>query len=74
VSELAKYTRVLPVIVVVGLAAVLGIPIYAHMALRAVYGGSQGKTLLKEAGIGGLYLIASAPVMIGLVFWAARGS
>ena len=50
-------------------AILLGVPFYWHRALRRVYGGSLGMTLLKEAGVGVLYAIATIPVLIGLAMW-----
>src|SRR5262249_5025594 len=72
-SELSKQTRISAISVAVGIGAMLWIPIYTHLSLRRVYGGTQGSTMLKELGIGALYVVASIPALIGLVMWTARG-
>jgi hypothetical protein len=51
--------------------AMLWIPIYVHLALRRVYGGSQLSTLMKETGLGALYTIASLPMIVILAMWVA---
>jgi len=58
---------------IVATVILIGVPIYWHRALRRVYGGSLGATLLKESGIGVLYGFATIPVLIGLAMWVARG-
>ena len=49
----------------------LWLPLYGHLALRRVYGGSQMATLLKETGIGVLYAAASVPMWFLLALWVA---
>lgn len=47
------------------------IPIYTHLAIVRVYGGSQAVTLAKELGISALYAAASVPVITLLAMWVA---
>jgi hypothetical protein len=70
-SDLVKFTQSVPLSMVVGIAALLWLPIYGHLSLRRVYGGSQGTTLLKELGIGALYALVSVPTMVLATLWAA---
>src|SRR5205085_389473 len=72
--DLATLTHVVrsPALAMVTALIVLAwIPVYGHLALRRVYGGSNGKTLAKELGIGALYAVASVPVLMGLAMWVA---
>jgi hypothetical protein len=69
VSALVRYTHSLPIEQGVSLLILVGVPFYWHRALRRVYGGSLGATLLKETGVGILYSVASLPVLIGLAMW-----
>jgi hypothetical protein len=52
-------------------ASMLWIPIYVHLALRRVYGGSQLSTFAKEVGLSALYTIASLPMIVILAMWVA---
>jgi hypothetical protein len=70
-AELAKMTRVSPLIVVVQLTVFLAIIVYATKALRRLYGGSVVRTLSKGAGIAVLYAVAATPVMVAMLAWAA---
>jgi hypothetical protein len=49
----------------------LWIPVYVHLALVRVYGGSQLVTLLKELGISVLYVLASLPMIMILAMYVA---
>ena len=49
----------------------LWIPLYTHLAIVRVYGGSQVTTFLKELGISVLYALASVPVIGFLAIWVA---
>jgi len=73
-NDLVKFTRVLTLSVVCGLVVFLWLPVYAHLALRRVYGGSQLSTLAKELGISILYAFASIPAIVLLVVWVAARS
>jgi hypothetical protein len=70
-SSAAKYTHVIPLAVRVSIATAGWVGVYAFVAVRRVYGGSRFATLVKGAGIIALNMIASAVVLIGMVFWAA---
>jgi hypothetical protein len=54
-----------------GVAVLVWILIYAHLAFRRVYGDSHAVTVLKETGVALLYGIASVPVMLVVALWAA---
>ena len=54
-----------------GLAVLVWIAIYAHLAFRRVYGDSHAVTVIKESGVGFLYGVASIPVMMIAALWAA---
>ena len=66
---LARFTHFMPVIVATGIATFLWAPLYAHFSLRRVYGGSNGRTLLKELGIGALYAAVYIPSVVALAVW-----
>jgi hypothetical protein len=70
-SEAAAMTRSPIVEGVVGMIAVIGFSIYALSALRAVFGGRWPITIAKAAGIGFVYLIASMPAFVMVLFWAS---
>lgn len=69
--ELAKLAHLTAAAKGIGTVAMVWICGYAIVALRRVYGGSIGKTLLKGAGIGSLYLLASGTALMVLVYAAA---
>ena len=71
VSEAAKLTPWLPLAQIASVVVLLWIVVYTDIALRRVYGGSVASSLLKGAGVATLYAIASVPVLLGLLAWAA---
>jgi hypothetical protein len=74
-TELTKLTHVAALSIVGSTIVLLWLPIYGHLALRRVYGGSPAMTLLKETGIGLLYAAASVPMWFLLALWVAgRGA
>lgn len=70
-NDLTKFARMPILSVVVSTIVLLWLPVYGHLALRRVYGGSQMATLLKETGIGLLYAVASVPMWFFLALWVA---
>lgn len=70
-NELAKFAHWLPLSIACGIGVLLWLPIYGHLALRSVYGGTQKQTLLKELGIGALYAVASVPMWLALALWVS---
>jgi hypothetical protein len=66
---LARFTHFLPLMVLAAVVAFVWTPLYAHFALRRVYGGSNGSTILKELGIGLLYGAVYFPAMVSLAVW-----
>ena len=70
-SEAAKLTGSVGVAVTVGMLITLVFSAYALLALRVVFGGSWAITLLKAAGIGVVYLIASVPAFVVILAWAS---
>lgn len=71
--ELVKFGGSALLAFVAGIAAIIWIVVYAHLAFRRVYGNSHVVTLLKELGIAALYMAASIPTIIGVALWVARG-
>jgi hypothetical protein len=71
INDLVKFTESVPLSFATGVVVLLWVPIYSHLSLRRVYGGSQGSTLLKELGIGALYAAVSVPAMVLATLWAA---
>ncbi len=70
-SVLARAAGVPVVSTAVRLAVFVWIPVYATMAFRRLYGGSVTVTLLKEVGIGTLYVAASIVALIATIYWVA---
>jgi hypothetical protein len=70
-GELLKYTRVSFLVDAASLVAFVWIPIYATLAFRRVYGGSVGRTLLKEAAIGLIYATAAGVGFVVMIYWVA---
>ena len=66
-----KFTRVPSLVAVASTMAVLWIPIYATLAFRRAYGGSIGRTLAKEIGIGTIYAFTALLGFIVTVYWVA---
>ena len=54
-----------------GIAVLIGLPVYAHLAFKRVYGASNLITIVKEAGIGVLYAIATVPAIFVAALWVA---
>ena len=71
VSEAAKYTRVSILAGAVALIATISFAVYALRSLRAVFGGSWPKTIVKAAGIGVVYLLAALPAFFIILVWAS---
>jgi Protein of unknown function (DUF3667) len=70
-SEAAKLTGSVSVAVTVGSIVTVAFTVYALMALRAVFGGGWGMTLVKATGIAVVYLIASMPAFAVILAWAS---
>ena len=66
-----KLIHVLTLEIMSGVAVLVWLPLYAHFAFRRVYGGTHGALLLKEIGIGALYIAASVPAVFLLAIWVA---
>lgn len=71
-NDLTKFLGMVWLSVASGIVVLLWLPLYGHLALRRVYGGSQMSTFLKELGIGALYAAASVPMWFFLALWVAR--
>ena len=69
VGPLARFVRWQPLEIVVGVAVLLWIPVYAHLAFHRVYGSAHVATALKETGIGVLYALASIPAILIAAIW-----
>jgi hypothetical protein len=70
-SEAAKYSHVSLLAMIVGLAATIAFAVYALRSMRAVFGGSWPKTIVKAAGIGFVYLLAALPAFFIILVWAS---
>jgi Protein of unknown function (DUF3667) len=66
---LSRFTHSVAIAVVAGTVAFIWTPLYGHFALRRVYGGSNGSTMLKELGIGLLYAAVYLPSVVSLAVW-----
>jgi hypothetical protein len=71
VAELAKFTTVPVLAAIASFCVVIAIPIYATLALRRVYGGSLGRTIIKEVAIGLIYGVVSIAALIVMVYWVS---
>ena len=71
VSNFALFTRSIPIAVVVDFLVLAWIACYGVIALRRVYGGSIGMTILKGAGMCFLYSLVAAPAILAVALWAA---
>ena len=72
VGNLALFTRSIPIAAAVQAVMLVWIVVYGVIALRRVYGGSIPMTILKGLGVCALYALIAAPVIFGVVLWAAR--
>lgn len=70
-SALIKFTQVPALAIVASAAVVIWIPIYATLAFRRVYGGSLGRTLLKELAIGAIYTVATGVGFLIMIYWVS---
>jgi hypothetical protein len=70
-TALTQFVRISQVNVAARLLAFLWIAAYATIAFRRTYGGSVSATLVKEAGIGALYLFASFFALMATIYWVA---
>lgn len=71
VGELMKFTEQPGLVVVASIAAVVWIPIYATLAFRRVYGGSFGRTVMKEVGIAAIYSLAAGVALVVMIYWVS---
>jgi hypothetical protein len=71
ISVAARLVAVPAISRVAGLVVFVWIPTYATLSFRRLYGSSIAVTLLKEAGIGILYLIASFAALLTTVYFVA---
>lgn len=67
----AKFVAVPAISRVAGFIVFFWIPTYATLSFRRLYGGSIVVTLLKEAGIGILYLVASLAALLTTIYFVA---
>jgi uncharacterized protein DUF3667 len=69
---LARFTHVFALTAAAATVAFIWTPLYAHFALRRVYGGSNGANVLKEIGIGVLYAAVYIPSVVSLAVWVGN--
>jgi len=70
-SELAKFTMLPVLAAIASFCVVVAIPTYATLAFRRVYGGSLGRTILKEVAIGLIYAVVSVAAFIVMIYWVS---
>ena len=71
IAVAARFVPVPAVARIAGLVVFFWIPTYATLSFRRLYGGSIAVTLLKEAGIGILYFIASLAALLMTIYFVA---
>ncbi|MFL5505218.1 MAG: hypothetical protein ACJ799_14565, partial [Gemmatimonadaceae bacterium] len=71
VTAALKFTQSVVLVAVSSALASIWIPIYATLALRRVYGGGLGRTLMKEVAIGVIYGITSVIAFIVMIYWVS---
>ena len=71
VAALFKFTHSVPVVALASTIALVWIPIYATLAFRRAYGGSIGRTITKEIGIGTIYAFAAIVGFILTIYWVS---
>ena len=69
-SEASKLTRSIPIAVAVSTVVTFGFAAYALVAARRVFGGGWLITIVKAAGVGLVYLVASLPAFAIILVWA----
>lgn len=69
-SEAVKMTKSIPVAVAVSMIMTVIFAAYALVAARRVFGGGWLMTIVKAAGIGAVYLLASLPAFAIILIWA----
>ena len=70
-TALAKFTGVPALVGTVAAITMLGIPVYATLALRNNYGGSLAMTLTKELAIAAIYFATGAVGFITMIYWVS---
>jgi hypothetical protein len=70
-GRLTEFTRSIAAANTARALVVCWIVTYGVMALRRVYGGSIGTTILKGLATCVLYTLAATPVILGVALWAA---
>jgi len=71
IRPLLRFVPFPPLEFVAGIAVLVWIPVYAHVAFHRVYGSTHGITALKETGVSVLYGLASMPVLLATALWVA---
>lgn len=70
-TQLGKYTRLTALAAAGSALAMVWILVYATLAFRRVYGGSVGKTIAKELGIGAIYTVISGIAFVLMIYWVS---
>ena len=71
IGPLARFVKWSPLQIAAGVAVLVWIPVYAHLAFRRVYGSTHLVTALKETGVSALYGLASLPAVVVAALWVA---
>jgi len=70
-TELAKFTRLVPLQILAGVVFLVTLPVYTLCAFQRVYGDRWPRVLMKGVGIAALYAAASIPVVFALAIWVS---
>jgi hypothetical protein len=69
--ELLKLTRSPGLVEAAGLVALAWVAVYATVAFRNVYGGSVGRTLVKESAIAAIYGLVALAAFAVTIYWVS---
>jgi hypothetical protein len=72
VAATARFTRLAPLSITVGILALVSVPIYATFAFRRTYGDSFVRTVAKEVGIGAIYAAIAFAAFVVTLYLVSR--
>ena len=70
-AVLAKFSGLAVLAIIASVAVVIWIPVYATIAFMRVYGASLASTLIREIGVGVLYVVVSVGALILTLYWVS---
>jgi uncharacterized protein DUF3667 len=71
IAQASKFTYSTKISFIVGLIAVIWIPVYATLAFRRTYGGGVAVTLAKEVAIGAIYAVVALIALLVTIYFVA---